>query len=221
MASLRLAVLFTTCCGMALACVGCKTQDNNKHTAYAQADASGQPAEDPAKDEAVELIYPACVKPGFKTEKTADGLWVLKPGQTKTQQPTILAGQAPDGGTLYAVDRDTALAYLGARPGFDVQVENGRLWVLRPGETPSPQHVTYIAAGPLHATVKANDADTALAWFAAKDGFVTEIEDGRIWVLAPGETKSPQHITRVGAGPRGMTIIGVSKDTLDRYAPGS
>lgn len=157
-------------------------------------------------------------RPGFKTEMEDGRLWVLKPGQTKSDKHITMIGKGPMGMTIKAPDRDTIIEYLGAKPGFNTMVEDGRFWILNYGEKPKDKHVTFVAAGPIAMTVKANDRDLALAYFAAAEGFNTEIEDGRIWVLAPGEEKSDKHITRIKAGPRGMTIKGVSEDTLNRYA---
>ena len=59
-----------------------------------------------------------------------------------------------------------------------------------------------------------------------KPGFVTEVVDDRLWVFqedskeyeeykASGTIKEP--VTRVGAGPYGMTIISVDAETIDAY----
>ena len=51
----------------------------------------------------------------------------------------------------------------------------------------------------------------------AKPGFVTIEEEGRLWVLKPGEKPSEKHVTLVGAGPDGMTIKALSKETAEAY----
>lgn len=170
-----------------------------------------------ALDRETAMAYIA-TRPGFKTEIEEGRLWVLKPGQEKSDKHITMVGKGPMGMTIKAVDRDTLIEYLAAKPGFNTMVEDGRIWVLNYGEKPNDKHVTFVAAGPVGMTVKANDRDLALAYFAAAEGFNTEVEDGRIWVLAPGEEKSDKHITRIKAGPRGMTVKGVSADTLNRYA---
>lgn len=50
-----------------------------------------------------------------------------------------------------------------------------------------------------------------------KPGFTTEVEKGRLWVLAEGQKKSEKHITMVGAGPRGMTIKALDRETAMAY----
>lgn len=167
------------------------------------------------RETAMEYI---ATRPGFITEVEEGRLWVLKPGQEKSDKHTTIVGQGPMGMTVKAADRDTIIEYLAAKPGFKTMVRDGRVWVLDYDEKPQDKHVTFVAAGPLGMTVKANDRDLALAYFAAAEGFNTEIEEGRIWVLAPGEKKADKHITRIKAGPRGMTVKGVSADTLNRYA---
>ncbi len=62
--------------------------------------------------------------------------------------------------TLRALDMDTALEYLAAKPGFDVQAQDGRLWVLKPGQETSGKHVAMIGAGPQKATLRATDMET-------------------------------------------------------------
>ena len=156
-------------------------------------------------------------KPGFVTEVEDGRLWVMKPGQKKSDKHITLVGKGPLGTTVKAPDRDTAVEYLATKPGFVTMVDEGWLWVLEPGDKPKEKHVSYVAAGPLNTTVKANSRETGLAYFAAEDGFITEVEDGRIWVLAPGEEKAEKHVTRINAGPRGTTLKGVNRETLDRY----
>jgi NADPH-dependent glutamate synthase beta subunit-like oxidoreductase len=68
--------------------------------------------------------------------------------------------------TLRALDMDTALEYLAAKPGFEVEAADGRLWVLRPGQEKSGKHVTRIGAGPRNATVRALDAETLESYLA-------------------------------------------------------
>ena len=104
-----------------------------------------------------------------------------------------------------------------AKPGFVTIEEEGRLWVLKPGEEPSEKHVTLVGAGPDGMTLKALERDTALLYIATTPGFKVEIEEGRIWVLKPGEKKSEKHITLVGAGPMGMTIKALNKETAEEY----
>lgn len=162
------------------------------------------------------LFYLAS-KPGFDVEIEDGRLWVLKPGQEKSEKHSTLIGAGPRGMTLKALDQDSALEYLAAKPGFEIEIEDGRVWVLKPGQEMSEKHDTLIGAGPRGTTLKAVNQQTALEYLAAKEGFVTEIEDGRIWALLPGEEKSEKHFTAIGAGPRNMTVKAISQETLDAY----
>jgi hypothetical protein len=156
-------------------------------------------------------------KPGFQVEVDDGRLWVLKPEQEKSGKHVTLIGAGPQGMTLRALDRDTALEYLAAKPGFEVEVQEGRLWVLKPGQEKSGKHVTLIGAGPQNMTLRALDMDTALEYLAAKPGFNVEAQDGRVWVLRPGQEKSGKHVTKIGAGPQNATLRGVDVETLDAY----
>lgn len=57
-------------------------------------------------------------------------------------------------------------------------------------------------------------------------GFVTEVEDGRLWVFKENSaelSEFKQHgepakqFTVIGAGPKGMTVKSADKETLDEY----
>jgi hypothetical protein len=106
-------------------------------------------------------------RPGFVTLEEAGRLWVLRPGQEKSEKHVTLVGAGPRGMTIKALDRNTALEYIAARPGFQVTVEAGRLWVLRPGQEKSEKHITLVGAGPLGTTLKALDRETIEAYLAA------------------------------------------------------
>jgi hypothetical protein len=91
-----------------------------------------------------------------------------------------------------------------------------------------------VGGGPRREAVVANaqrlrhDAAPSVAWSDTynKPGFVAEIRDGRLWVFREG---SPEHeefkkfgeltksVTRIGAGPNGMTIRAADVQTLDDY----
>ncbi|MCG5513853.1 hypothetical protein [Ectothiorhodospira shaposhnikovii] len=103
------------------------------------------------------------------------------------------------------------------RPGFRVEASDGRLWVLKPGQEKSGEHVALIGAGPQGMTVRAVDRDTALEYLAAKPGFQVEAKDGRLWVLKPGQEKSGNHVARIGVGPLGSTVRAVDAETMEAY----
>jgi hypothetical protein len=59
-----------------------------------------------------------------------------------------------------------------------------------------------------------------------KPGFVTDVKDGRLWVFRAGSKEleaykksgEPAHmVSRVGAGPNGMTIRSSDAKTIDDY----
>ena len=63
-----------------------------------------------------------------------------------------------------------AVEYIADRDGFDVNVdaENRRIWVLRPGEEESEKHVTLIGAGPMGMSLKSLDMETIEAYMNAE-----------------------------------------------------
>jgi hypothetical protein len=59
-----------------------------------------------------------------------------------------------------------------------------------------------------------------------KPGFVTALRDGRLWVFRADSAELTEfqdkgepgkHVTRIGAGPEGMTIKAPDTETLDAY----
>ncbi|MFP4080812.1 MAG: hypothetical protein ACLFTM_09295, partial [Ectothiorhodospira sp.] len=156
-------------------------------------------------------------KSGFDVSLEDGRLWVLKPGEKKSGKHVTYIGAGPQGTTVKALEKETALEYLAAKPGFEVSVEDDRLWVLKPGEEKSGKHMTFIGAGPKGMTLKALENETALEYLAAKPGFEVSVEDGRLWVLKPGEKKSGKHVTFIGAGPKGMTLKALEKETALEY----
>jgi hypothetical protein len=137
----------------------------------------------------------------------------------------------PDGTTVQtSADREPH-----AKPGFVTAERDGRLWVFRPGSAELAEfiasgepakHVTLPAAGPGGMTIKAENKDAALAYLAARNGFVTEVVEGRIWVFKPGSPElvefrksgePAKSVIRPAAGPGGATLKGPDTETLDAY----
>ncbi len=180
---------------------------------------TGTPNKEPA------LAAAAAAEPTFITEMEDGRLWVFRGDKKpeKSEKHVTLIGAGPGGVTLKSPDRETLMAYLTHKPGFQTELEDGRLWVFKAGakKEKSEKHVTLIGAGPQKMTIKAPDMETAMAYVVAAPGFVTELEDGRVWVFRKGAAvpaeKPEKHITLVGAGPRGMTLKGLDRDTLDAY----
>jgi len=121
------------------------------------------------------------------------------------------------------------------KPGFVTLEEDGRLWVFKEGskelaaferDGELTKHIIRVGAGPKGTTLKAPDADTLLAYLAAKAGFVTLVEEGRLWVFAADSKELAEfrkhgelakHITRIGAGPGGVSLKAPDVDTLEKY----
>ena len=121
------------------------------------------------------------------------------------------------------------------RAGFATTVRDGRLWAFRKGSKEleafqgggeSAKHVTRIGAGPNGMTLKAPDTETLDEYLASKPGYLVKIDDGRLWVFRKGSKELEafqrggelaKHVTRIGAGPNGMTLKGPDTETLDGY----
>jgi len=121
------------------------------------------------------------------------------------------------------------------KAGFVTKMEDGRLWIFKEGsdelaafeETGDlAKRVTRVAAGPGGVTVMAPDAETIDQYLTGKKGFATMIEDGRLWVFKEGSEELAafkeagdlaKRVTRVSAGPGGMTIMAPDAETIDAY----
>ncbi len=178
---------------------------------------------DPTKETERVFVEPAN-KPGFIAELEDGRIWVFRKGQSteKSEKHITMIGVGPHRRTIKAVDRATAIEFLATKPGFVTQLEDGRLWVFEAGSVTekAEKHISLIGAGPGGVTLKALDRKTALSYLAARAGFVTKIDDdGRIWVFRAGSDaeKQEKHVTLVGVGPRGTTLKGLDRDTLDAY----
>ena len=93
-------------------------------------------------------------------------------------------------------------------------------WPKRASTQPSMLPVLPLA--PLAVTVRSPDAETLSGYLVAKEGFTLLEEDGRYWVYpegeAPADGKHPaKHITKVKAGPGGVTLRGPDADTILAY----
>lgn len=122
------------------------------------------------------------------------------------------------------------------KEGFVTSLDDGRLWIFHANSEELEdfestghleKHVTYIGAGPGGRTVKGPGRDVVLDYLARKPGFVTVLDDGRIWVFREGSEEleayrdggAPEkHVTRIGAGPLGATLKAPDTSTLDEYA---
>lgn len=125
---------------------------------------------------------PGTHRPGFYTREVDGRLWVfrtddmrlywfLESGSSGPGEPAesvTLVGAGPGGRTLRGPDRDTLLAYLASKPGFQVEVLDGGVWVFRrdgadlerfrAGEELAAE-VIFVGAGPLGATLRAAERE--------------------------------------------------------------
>ena len=121
------------------------------------------------------------------------------------------------------------------REGFETRMEHGRLWVFYPGSKDLAKfdkhgelakHVIRPGKGPGGITIKAPDGSVIDAYMLSKPGFITRIEDGRLWVFKAGAPEFKKfeehgelakHVIRPGAGPNRMTIKAPDTETVDAY----
>lgn len=181
---------------------------------------------------------------GFVTAEEDGRLWVFRDGskdlkefqtQGELAKHVTRPGAGPGGITLKGPDNDTLIEYLGARPGFETKVVDGRLWVFRQGDkewakfndgVELAKHVTRPGAGPLRSTLKAPDNETILDYLGARPGFVTRVVEGRMWVFKNGSKELAEfdkggelakHVTRPGAGPLGTTLKAPDNETIIEF----
>lgn len=183
-------------------------------------------------------------RPGFVSFIDDGRLWVFREicpelaeyGANKELAKHVTQpGGGPGGLTIKGPDSETIAEYTTAREGFVTRLDDGRLWIFRAG---SPEleafeksgelakHVILPGAGPDGLTLKSPDRETIDAYLAARPGFVTFGEDGRVWVFRrscpelaafrkTGELA--KHVIRPGAGPDGVTLKAPDAETLDSY----
>jgi len=127
-----------------------------------------------------------------------------------------------------------------AKYGFVTFEQENRIWVFRHGSKElqdyaakgePAKHVTLIGRGPQGKTVRAPDSDTAYDFLYGKPGFVVWPDpENRLWIFkrdakelqdyyAKGELA--KHVTRIGAGPGGMTVKAPDAATIDDYLQAS
>lgn len=135
-------------------------------------------------DSADTLLAYMAAKPGFR-ESIEDGrIWVFKAdtdeyarflahGEPAKQVAWI--GEGPRGATIKSTDSETLLQYLATKPGFEVFIEDGRLWVFREGSDELKQfkatgepakQFAMVGAGPRGVTLKSTDRSTIVAYQA-------------------------------------------------------
>lgn len=183
-------------------------------------------------------------RPGFQTVEKDGRLWVFEAGSENLS--SFLSGKepakhvtmvraGPGGVTLKGIEPEVLQGYVASRPGFVTEIVDGRIWVFRPGSQSladfrrigePAKHVIRPSAGPMRMTVKGEDFETVDEYLTTRPGFVSRVQDGRLWVFRPGsqalsdyDTKGEpaKHVTQVRAGPRGMTIKAADDQTIREY----
>jgi hypothetical protein len=183
-------------------------------------------------------------RPGYVTLEHQGRLWVFREEsaelasfrtQGEPAKNVTLVGQGPGGISLRGVDRETLDAYLLAKPGFATALDDGRLWVFPAGSPswqsflengPPAKSVTRVSQGPGGISIRAEELETIQAYLTARPGFATALVDGRVWVSradsedwtafqAQGEPA--KSVTRVGAGPTGLSLRASDAETIDAY----
>jgi hypothetical protein len=190
--------------------------------------------------------YLVC-RPGFVTKVDDGRLWVFRSGAKELAEfeksgelvkSVARLSAGPMGMTLKGPDAETLDAYIYAKPNFVTLLDDGRLWVFRPGSKDLAdfqkhgelaKHVVRPGIGPDGMTVKAPDNDTINAYIASRDGFRTVIKGDRVWVFRGGtkeladffkKGEPAYHVTRPSAGPLGMTVKAPDVETMEAYLRG-
>lgn len=122
-----------------------------------------------------------------------------------------------------------------SRRGFVTQEKDSRLWVFRVGSKelaefaksgPPAQHVIRPGAGPGGMTLRAPDYETMDDYAISRPDFVARMVKGHLWVFRCGSKEAadfaksgaPAHnVTRVAAGPQGVTVRAPDAATIDEY----
>ena len=133
-----------------------------------------------------------------------------------------------------AIDSSSDQRVFGKR-GFVTFPVEGRLWIFRSnsellsdfvanGEL--AKHVIRPGMGPAGMTLKAPDTETLSEYICKKNGFITKIVDGRVWVFRAAspelenflaDSTLAKHVIRPGVGPNGMTVKSPDMITVDAY----
>ena len=125
------------------------------------------------------------------------------------------------------------------KQGFVTQLDDGRLWIFKDGspeladmqKNGVPEKASIrIGAGPDGLTLEAPDDTTIQAYLdapvGARPGFVTVVDDGRLWVFKDGspaladyqKNGVPEKASiRIGVGPEGMTLEAPDDTTIQAY----
>lgn len=121
------------------------------------------------------------------------------------------------------------------KEGFVTFDEDGRIWVFQADAKELAEYkdkgelakfVVRPGAGPQGKTLKAPDSETIIHYMTRTPGFVTFLEDGRLWVFRDDAQELAEYkdkgelakfVVRPSAGPMGMTLKAPDAETLDAY----
>jgi len=183
-------------------------------------------------------------KRGFAVFEEDGRLWVFEISSVElTEYVTkgelakhvIRPGVGPAGMTIKSPNADTISRYLATKPGFQLRMDDGRLWVFAEGsedlrdydqQGELAKHVIRPGTGPMGITLKSPDAETLDAYLASKPGFEVKFDDGRLWVFRSwsdewsefqDKGELAKHVIRPGAGPNGLTLKSPDAETMDAY----
>ncbi|TVR44105.1 MAG: hypothetical protein EA402_07950 [Planctomycetota bacterium] len=186
-------------------------------------------------------------KPGFVTGVKDGRLWVFRAdsdagkafkanGATPARH-VVRPGVGPAGMTVRAPDAEDIVAYMMARPGFEVVEADGRFWIYREGtkehaafkESGShpARHVVRPGAGPMGTTLRSPELKYITEYLGTKPGFHVVEASERLWVykidspeydefMAKGSHPA-RHVVRPGAGPGGVTLRSPEMAYIEEY----
>ena len=168
-----------------------------------------------------------------KSESAGESADTAAMGMTSDPQPeqsTASSSQAARTPEAPAVDMTKY-----ERSGFHTSMHSGVLWVIPTDSSEYEQFkssgyparsVTRVGAGPGGVSIRAFDADHITAYLASKPGFHTSMNSGVLWVIPTDSSEYEQFqssgyparsVTRIGAGPGGVSIRAFDADHIDLY----
>ena len=143
-------------------------------------------------------------KPGFVTFVEDSRLWVFEESseglrdylqEGEPAKHITMPGAGPRGMTVKSSDRSIVDRYLAAKQGFVIRLEDGRVWVFRPGSEALQKfdatgdlakRIILPAAGPNRMTLCGAENEVLHDYMYGNSGFVTRLVGGRLWVFKSG-----------------------------------
>jgi hypothetical protein len=164
-------------------------------------------------------------------EATSEGL----PEFVRTGEPAksvTAVGVGPAGMSMRSDDTDTITGYLAHRDGYFTDVDENVVWVFEMGSAGMAEYLrtgepaknyTLVGAGPRGRSLRSDDESVLLGYLAARPGFRTVGDEGRIWIFREGSEalaefervgEPAKSFTMIGAGPEGRTLRSEDKETI-------